>query len=338
MRHLFCSLCLLSFAWIAVGAEAQADWKRDVDFGVNGHPLTTGSYTKLPLEQQISLLKTLGLKTYRVNINPTHDEKFAQLSELISLAQRERIRILPVVIIPPKQYSDEDTAYNDAKAAVYNLAKQFDTQIDVWELGNEYDLYCVKNGTDGASPDDYDQAKYEVVRGLIKGMLAGLREASSSARSIVETTQHTPTFLDSGFLQRLIDDGVTFDITGYHYYSSDGRVPTGSDGRDSLRVLHDDFQKPIWISEFDKSSISPKLGPSSDPKEQAEALRTAMHEIARDAERYDVIAADIYELLNEPNLLSQPGVQPCQAQFGILEANGDFTDASRAVQDFLRRY
>jgi hypothetical protein len=331
-------LCLSVLVVFAAGAAAQGDEKRMVDFGVNGHPLTAGSYTKLPLEQQISLLKTLGLKTYRVNINPTHDEKFTRLSEVIALAQREHIRILPVLVIPPKQYSDEDTAYNDAKAAVYKLAKQLDGQIDVWELGNEYDLYCVKSGTNGASPDDYDGEKYLVVRGLIKGMLAGLREASPSARSIVETTQHTPTSLDSGFLQKLIDDCVMFDITGYHYYTSNGRVPTGSDGRNSLKVLHDDFQKPIWISEFDKSAISTKLGPNSDPKGQAEALRTAMSEIARDAEQYDVIAADIYELLDQPELLNTYGVFPCQALFGILQPDGSFTDASRAVQEFLRSY
>ena len=335
------SLFLLRLLFLTIAAAtvaAQPASHREVDFGINGHPLNAESYEKMPLEQQISLLKTLGLTTYRVNINPVHADKFARLSELIALAERERIRILPVVVLPPNQYSDEDAAYDAARAATYKMAKQFETEVEVWELGNEYDLYCVKNGAAGASPADFDAEKYSVVRGLIRGMLAGLRDVSPSLKSIVETTQHTPTSLDSGFLERLIEDGVRFDLTGYHYYSRDGRVPNASDGRNSLEVLHDSIHKPIWITEFDKASISPTLGPNSDPKEQGKALRTAMTEIAADAHRYDVIGADIYELLDQPELLQTPNVKPSQAEFGILAAQGGVTDAARAVQEFLSHY
>lgn len=329
----------LPFLLIAVlSVSGQTGPEQGVNFGVNGHPLSPGSYDDISLEQQISLLKTLGLRTYRVNINPSHFERFPKLDQLITLAQREDIRILPVVVLPPKQYSDENTAYSEAKKAVYKLVKQFGDRVDVWELGNEYDLYCVKSNANGASPDDYDPAKYAVVRGLIRGMLEGLREGSPSSRSIIQTTQHTRTSLDSGFLERLIQDGIRFDITGYHYYSRDGGVPTGSDGRNSLKVLHDMFHKPIWITEFDESALSPKLGPNSNPKEQGRALTAAMNEIAADADRYAVVGADIYELLDQPELLNNPNVQPCQAQFGILDARGHTTDASQAVEDFLRAY
>jgi hypothetical protein len=338
MRRLLGLQRILILLIAAVSVNAQTAQNREVDFGVNGHPLNAGSSYSLPLEQQVSLLKTLGLKTYRVNINPAHTEKFARLSELILLAEREHIRVLPVIVLPPNQYSDENTAYEAAKGAVYELVRHFETKVSVWELGNEYDLYCVKNNENGASLTDYDPAKYAVVRGLIRGMLTGLHEASPSSRSIVQTTQRTSTSLDSGFLEKLIQDGIAFDITGYHYYSRDGRVPIAGDGTNSLKVLHDTFHKPIWITEFDKSSITPNLGPSSDPREQAQALRAALSEIAADAERYGVIGADIYELLDEPELLNNPNLKPSQSQFGILDAQGRPTAASVAVQDFLRDY
>lgn len=336
MRRLLGLQHVLFLLIAAVSVNAQTAQNREVEFGVNGHPLNAGSYYNLSLEQQVSLLKTLGLKTYRVNINPAHTEKFGRLSEWILLAERDHIRVLPVIVLPPKQYSDENTAYEAAKGAVYKLVRQFETKVSVWELGNEYDLYCVKNNDNGDSLADYDPAKYAVVRGLIRGMLTGLHEASPSSRSIVQTTQHTSASLDSGFLKRLIQDGIAFDITGYHYYSSNGRVPTAGDGRDSLKVLHDTFHKPIWITEFDKSSITPTLGPGSDPREQAKALRAALSELAADADRYGVIGADIYELLDEPELLKNPDVPPSQAQFGILDGQGHPTEASVAVRDFLR--
>lgn len=324
------------------GQNSSLDERRargkEVDFGVNGHPQVAGTYYDLPLEQQISLLKALGLKTYVVNVNPANPDKFDRLSRLITLAERESVRILQVIVIPASNYSDENAAYDGATSAVYPLLKRFDSRITVWELGNEYDLYCVKKGADGASPADYDPQKYAVVRGLIRGMLAALHEASPFARSMVETSQHTGTTLNSGFLEKLIEDGIHFDITGYHFYSRDGHIPSASDGEMALKVLHDDFRKPIWITEFDKSSSSPTVGPSADPRAQGIALRTALNEIAADAYKYDVIGADIYELLDQPELLKSPNVQPCQAQFGILNSHGGLTDASRAVREFLRAY
>lgn len=338
-----CFLALATFACLAQEVQSQeprydVGKDRRVRFGVNGHPLNSGSYDQMSLEQQLSLLKSNGLRTYRVNVDPEHTQKFGRLAQLTTLAQRDGIRILPVVIIPPRQYSDEGEAYNAAEPAMYRLAKEFESHIAVWELGNEYDLYCLKPGATGAAPRDYDDQKYVVVRGLIRGMIDGLRAASPTAHSIVETTQHTSQALDSGFLQRLIGDGVQFDITGYHYYSRDGRVPVNADGKNSLQELHEQFHKRIWVTEFDESSITRKVGPSSNPEEQGKALRTAMKELALAAERYRVVGADIYELLDEPELLHAPGVAPSQAQFGILRSDGAPTSASRQVEEFLQAY
>ena len=309
-----------------------------VEFGINGHPLNAGSYYGLSAERQISLLVGLRLRTYRVNVNPLRADKFERLSRLVALADRAGIRILPVINLPAKQYSSGQSAYAAAKAAVYRLARRFDGRISVWELGNEYDLYCVKPGADGASADDYDARRFAVVEGLIRGMLAGLYAGSPSSRSIVQTSQHTGTSLDSGFLRKLLRDGVTFDIIGYHYYSRDGRIPQSKDGANSLKILHERFHKPIWITEFDRQSFGPDAGPNSHPAEQGAALEAGMTEISEDAAEFAVIGADIYELLDQPELLNEPAVKPNQAQFGILDSRGGATDASRAVAEFLRAY
>ena len=126
MRRLFLCLCSLAFVALAVAAQAAAPQDvpatqhREVHFGVNGHPLNAGTYSTISLEQQISLLKKLKLRTYRVNVNPSYPEKFDRLSDLVTLAQRQDIRILPVIVLPPKNYSDENAAYNDAKRRCMN--------------------------------------------------------------------------------------------------------------------------------------------------------------------------------------------------------------------------
>ena len=327
-------LCLIPALVMAEGYSA-----RKVDFGVNGHPLNDGSYAG-SLEKQIAELKMLGLTTYRVNVNPAFADKYERLSQLIAIAKQQGIQILPTIVIKAKDYSDEHAAHDDAKSKTYSLVKQFAGNLAIWELGNEYDLYCLDKGSSGASPADYDTGKYNVVRGILRGMLEGLHEANPSASSIIETSKSDNYPVDSGFLQRLIEDGVRFDMIGYHYYDKDGHVPTTKGGTrtSALKILHDGFRKPIWITEFDKSSSGPNVGPSADSKAQGEALSRAMSEIAAEADRYDVVNADIYELLNQPEILTQPGVKPNQAQFGILGSDGELNNASRAVRDFLRSY
>jgi hypothetical protein len=49
------------------------------------------------------------------------------------------------------------------------------------------------------------------------------------------------------------------------------------------------------------------------------ALTIALNEIAENAARYDIIGADIYEVLDQPDLLIGPDAKPNQAQFGIFK-------------------
>jgi hypothetical protein len=320
---------------ISIQAQNEPERNERVVFGVNGHPLVAGAYSE-PLERQISQLKAFGLRAYRININPTNmmtPDKMDRLTQLIDLARRQDVRILPTIVIKADPYTSEDQAYSVAKSVTYELAKRFDKTLHVWELGNEYDLYCVEPGANGMDFASYDTEKYNIVRALISGMSDGLQEGSPTALHVVETSQNGKN-PDSGFLERLIRDGIKFDITSYHYYTQTGQFRIAENGQNALEILHQEFHKPIWITEFDKAAHD-GAGPNSDPVEQGEALETALSEIARDSRKYDIAEAYIYELLDQPELLS---VRPAQAEFGILKANGDPTAASIVVKHFLRSY
>ncbi len=127
--------CLLALAPNVTWAQDAIVPHATLDFGVNGHPLNAASYDG-PLEQQISVLKTLGLRAYRVNVNPAYPDRFGRLSQLITIARQQDIVILPVVVMNAQKYSSENTAYEDSRMMVYDLARAFDTRIAVWELGS----------------------------------------------------------------------------------------------------------------------------------------------------------------------------------------------------------
>jgi Glycosyl hydrolase catalytic core len=319
---------------ISIWAQNGMERNEKVIFGINGHPLVAGAYGE-PLERQISQLKALGLRAYRINISPANmtPEKMDRLTQLIAIARQQDVQLLPTIVIKADAYTREEEAYSDAETMTYGLAKKFDKSFTVWELGNEYDLYCVRANANGMVPANYDTAKYDVVRGLIRGMSDGLHEANPDALRMVETSQNGKN-PDSGFLERLINDGITFDLTSFHYYTQTGQFRVAENGENALQILHQQFHKPIWITEFDKAGHN-GAGPNSDPVEQGQALETALSEIARDSRKYDIAEAYIYELLDQPELLS---VKPVQAEFGILKSNGDPTAASVAVKKFLLSY
>ena len=330
----FCTLFLaISTAGADVQAQANQAASARVIFGVNGHPLVKNTY-EISFDSQISLLKGIGFKTYRVNVSPANPSQSQQLAALTQIAERNNIQILPVIAIKPDRFASEDEAYNVSKKLTFKLASQFVGHIPVWELGNELDRICINRETDGTSPSDYDTEKYNIIRGVLRGMLEGLHEASPSFQSMVDTSRIVPNYVNSGFLERLIQDGVNFDITGYHFYSHDGHIPAAKDGRSALIPLYS-LHKPIWISEFDQAGYNMVEGPNSRPREQARILRLELEEISAKAAQYNIIGADIYELLDQP--LSSVS-HPSMSQMGILTSNGESTDASIEVQKFLQAY
>ena len=140
----FSAFFTLNLIWVEAAIAANGK----VNFGVNGYPLNPKTGYHESLEQQISQLKMLGLRTYRVYVDPAKADRFDRLSQLIAIAQRQRIQILPVLVLKAKNYTSEDAAYHEAKSLTYSLTKQFDGRVSVWELGNEYDLYCVNQAAD----------------------------------------------------------------------------------------------------------------------------------------------------------------------------------------------
>ena len=89
-------------------------------------------------------------------------------------------------------------------------------------------------------------------------------------------------------------------------------------------TLHDLFHRPIWITEFgtygaDKASLG-----ATDVK--------MMDKWNAIATQYDIVAGQIYELLDQSE---QSGIE---AVFGIYDSNGNTTAASNQIKTFLTEH
>jgi len=149
----------------------------------------------------------------------------------------------------------EQTAYNNTKPqieSVKNLVSEF-------ELQNEIPLYpnMAVSGATGQNTLDYDTPAGRLQAAVLRGMsraIDDVRKASNlSFRIILGTVDRR-----FGFLSYMLQQGVIFDITGYHIYPSrydgalDENIWFGQGG--PLGQLAK-FNRPIHINEFNCAEI-----------------------------------------------------------------------------------
>src|SRR5690606_35227184 len=86
------ALKLAILAGLMVILAAPTSAKSDLIWGVNGHPFT--AYPGIPFQQQLELVKDLGMKSYRVNISVPSQAPL--LAKLVAAAKPLGIDLLPV--------------------------------------------------------------------------------------------------------------------------------------------------------------------------------------------------------------------------------------------------
>ena len=181
-------------------------------WGVNGHPLT--SYPGISLDQQLDLLTTSGMKSYRVDV--TAFPQLDRLRALVDAAKARGLTILPVLIPPVDlKAQSEDALYTQARQYAKVVVDLFKGEIPVWELGNELENYAIlqpcemrDDGTQypcnwgpagGVEAIDYFGPRARkvlaVLRGLSDGVAIAERRAEVDARKI-GCREHTTASLD----------------------------------------------------------------------------------------------------------------------------------------------
>jgi hypothetical protein len=265
-------------------------------WGVNGHPIT--AYPGITIERQLDLLKELGTKSYRVNISDV--EGADVLATLVKEGNARGIAILPVITpggLDLEKDSSQDL-YNKAYRLSVTLGTRFKDDIRVWELGNEMENEAIikpcetrDDGTKypcewgvagGTSALDYYGPRWVKVSAVLKGLSDGMTKVDPEIRKAIGTAG----WGHVGAFDRMKKDGIDWDISVWHMY--------GEDPEWAFRKLAS-YNRPIWVTEFNH----PK-GSESGDRPQVSGLRQAMLRLQELQPKYNVEAAHIYELLDEP--------------------------------------
>ena len=278
-----------------------------VAFGAYGRSLDfyPGTY-----EQQLNLVKDAGLSVYRVDLNSA--EQFPNLDRLLATAKPKGLSILPNLSIQSNvAVETEEVLYRRAYDYAKSVVGKYQGEIKVWEMGNELEQNAMVRP--GETMDDgsrwslswgdsagdesryYIAARYNKARGIIRGLCDGAHAASPEARCIVNTAGS----LHYGFLQRLISDGVVFDIVGYHWYSHMGSLESSRPDESGLGVnVLAELAKmgmPIWITESNRWTGTI----DGNEKAQADDVVGFAKQMASLSSKYNIQAVIFYELCDE---------------------------------------
>lgn len=279
-------------------------------WGANGHPFT--AYPGTSMEQQLKYLDDLGVKSYRVDIRST--DAISGLEKLLKMAKSHEIKILPVITPGAIDLAgdSEKVLYDKSYKLAHELGTRFKTEIRVWELGNELENYAIiqpcemrDDGTQypcewgvasGIGVLDYYGPRWKKVSAVLKGLSDGMKSADPDIGKAIGTAgwQHV------GAFERMQEDGIDWDISVWHLYDDDPQWAFEKIAK---------YGKPIWVTEFGKSGESTE-GKTGD---QAFAIVKMMARLRQLQDKYDVEAAHIYELMDEPHL-----DQEIERHFGLV--------------------
>jgi hypothetical protein len=335
------NLALFLIMLINSNSSGQVLW------GANAHPIQGGPYSTVSLAHQMVLLKETGLSFYRMDLYDATAKSTTTLTNVLAATQTYGITVLPILIPSPGSYTESavtcsatgGTSETDAYCGGYTLAHSYATQfpgVYRWELGNEYDIFamdCGSSCSDGSSyPADYPAATFDIVRDLIHGMLDGLHAVLPSALGIVDASG-----CHYGFLYGLLQSGVDFDLTGWHWYKgvNEPDITNSQCGQAGTQNFLADLNtllggRAIWLTEFNDHT---------DPLASTQGTwlsETMMPESVADARKYNVQAAFIYQLLDQiPTTTCDLGNANMDTSCeGLADENGNILASGTDVQSY----
>ena len=138
---------------------------------------------------------------------------------------------------------------------------------------------------------------------LLRGLAEGIHEGDPEANRIIDCAG----WLHFGFMDRLVDDAVPFEIVSWHWYSEMGDITTPKESFSGNWDVLDKLKswgKEVWLTEGNRRN--------GDMDAQGQARAASSRPITQAREGGIVDAYFVYELLDEPYF------QGGEAHYGLV--------------------
>lgn len=260
-----------------------------------------------------------------------------RLERLYSLGQQYGVGLLPLLTAGGNwRDKDPDTLYQEHFELARSRSRQHRGRFPVWECGNELENHAILQPCEmrddhtqypcdwapatGDIPLDYSGDRFDQVSAVVRGLVNGVGEGDPDAKRAIGTAGwgHIAPF------EMWQDRGIDWEITVWHDYETVSE--------DYLKTLAS-FGKPIWITEFNAGG-----GGTETEAENARLIRERIAYYREMAPVYDIEAAFVYELLDEPywsGFESMMGLYRMEGSDSSGWRVGNPKPAGTAVQEML---
>ncbi len=209
----------------------------------------------------------------------------------------------------------EKESYNDAKFAI----SQTQDLIQDFELLNEVPLYpgLLVPGTSGGNASDFDspcgRMQAANLRGISRAIIDERKRTGRPLRSVLGTVSR-----NFGFYKFMLDQGVKFDVAGYHIYPHEKHKTLDMDpwfGPGGPLKQLAQFNKPIVINEFNcGETYHPEFENQPDKPRTESCYRSFANHMKAIVKQKAVRVESIY--LYE--LVDEPSKKPPENRFGLM--------------------
>ncbi|SAK65937.1 hypothetical protein AWB76_03735 [Caballeronia temeraria] len=265
---------------------------------MNGHVTWPGPYWNSTPTQQLAQLKDLNVTLYRNDVSNVAGAQ--TLASIARMMAKSGVTVYPV-ILQNLDFADENTAYQ----ASYTLAQQIVNvqHYPYYEVTNELAPTCLVGYVDGVNTTDYKNDCFMLARGVIRGLIAGIKSVDPAGKIIIGANTWMHLGLDTMLANGTQPDGtsghpvVTWDITAWHWYSEQGDI-THACGTLCYNVIGtlQSFGKPIWINEV---GIRPTF-PGTADQVATFMSNNMLGALLAIAPQYNIQSLQVYELYDDP--------------------------------------
>lgn len=307
--------------------RATAPASTSLFYGINGHmAYNSGIYETMSAAAQVALLQDLGVTNYRADVAS------GGMAQVLATALKGAFAGSGVSILPVLNPESAGWSMTLSESAAYTLgynlgvavATPLKGLVQYIECGNELDVPLQIAGN-GSLPNDWSPSGWPAFRGVIRGMIDGVKAVDSTIQCGVNVgipmAYGALQMLWNGVSPNGTATGVSgaevlqWDFTSYHWYLSSGDIQCGWNNNSCvnvLEVLKNSFGKPIWLTEWGWS------GASDTPAQAAAYVTTALTEYLSVKDTYNIQSVMMYALIDpDYGLIQEDGVtkNPAYAVF-----------------------
>lgn len=278
-------------------------------WGCNGHINLGGPYANNA--NQIASLVDLGFGSYRSDYYLGDSTSFLNFITAAAGA----VNLYPVLVCDPG--TSESNSYTIGHALGVDAAALMG-KVPGYEVGNELDMAAI-TANDGTVPTDYNNTAFAKARGLINGMVDGIRSIDTTT----PITLGAIGWLHFGFNDMILNghgpDGSTghqipnVQNIAYHWYSDMDDMESATGGSGTYNVLSHahGWGKPLWITEY---GVRPDYGTETSMSSYLTGS-LCMTDWYSKAATYNIAHCAMYNLYDDSTLGGD-------GDYGLLLVNG----------------